>query len=209
MLAHPGRSRRPSARSPRKAGTDGALAAGSGCTGAAAGLLRAVTAWAQPGRPRNSLQREPSGSGRTRGPGTSVQKTASRGQQSGAGAPRKQPPHGVLIAPEQSQLKIGCREQGGESRADVTYCVSEYRWHQHNQGVHLGKHTRDPLSTQVGDPRDPPWTPPPPRPGNTNTRCREQTASWPGQAQGSVLVRRAGAAPGAGAGGFSREPGVT
>lgn len=115
------------ARSPRKPGTDGAQAPASGCTGAPAGL-RAVTAWAQPGRPRNSLQREP---GRERagtpGPDTSVQKTRSWGQKSGAGTPRKQPPHGVLIAPEQFQLKIGCREQGGESRADVTYCVSEYR----------------------------------------------------------------------------------
>lgn len=131
MLVHPGRSRRPR-QGPQ--GTRAQTAAGSGCTGAPAGL-RAVTAWAQPGRPRNSLQREPKRArAGTQGPDTAVQKSASRGQKSGAGAPRKQPPHGVLIAPEQSQLKIGCREQGGESRADVTYCVSEYRWHQHNQG---------------------------------------------------------------------------
>lgn len=45
------------ARSPRKPGADGALAPASGCTGAPAGL-RAVTAWAQPGCPRNSLQRD-------------------------------------------------------------------------------------------------------------------------------------------------------
>lgn len=36
-----------------------------------------------------------------------------------------QPTHPVLIAPEQSALKIGCKEQGGGSRVTATYSGDE------------------------------------------------------------------------------------
>lgn len=116
--------------SPRKAGTDGALAAAL-----AAREHRQSAVPAPRGQSRPPPQQFAARARAELGVLTLLaQKIGSRGWNSGAGAPRKQPPHRVLIAPEQSQLKIGCREQGGESRADVTYCVREYRWHQHNQG---------------------------------------------------------------------------